>query len=117
MLLIAIVGFIFLIILIIFFVREIFPSKNNDTINNPSKNIDPLKPNEKVINAIRGIWNNDMFLNDFKNTLIELSIDEKSINNLYRNRIAMRDLQKFLYGQVLVLQAHFFPCPKVVFAR
>ncbi|MEY4859321.1 MAG: hypothetical protein RLZZ235_1488 [Pseudomonadota bacterium] len=29
----------------------------------------------------------------------------------------MRDLQKFLYGQVLVLQAHFFPCPKVVFAR
>lgn len=110
MLLIAIVGFIFLIILLIFFVREIFPSKNNNTINNPSKNIDPLKPNEKVINAIRGIWNNDMFLNDFKNTLIELSIDEKSINNL--TIFKFRNVESIEYKHWQLINSEDFIYPK-----
>ena len=87
--LITIIGFAFLIILIYFFISEINSSKKNTSQNNAHSNFDPLRPQNKVINAIRSIWSNEFFLSDFKNILVELSIDEKSINNLtvfkYRN--------------------------------
>ena len=110
--LIAIIGFTFLIILIFFFISEINSSKKNTTQNNTHTNCDPLRPQNKVINAIRGIWNNDMFLNDFKNTLIELSIDEKSINNL--TIFKFRNVESIEYKHWQLINSEDFIYPKII---
>jgi hypothetical protein len=110
--LIAIIGFTFLIILIFFFISEINSSKKNTTQNNTHTNCDPLRPQNKVINAIRSIWSNDFFLFDFKNILIELSIDEKSINNL--TVFKFRNTESIEYKHWQLINSEDFIYPKII---
>lgn len=110
--LIAIIGFAFLIILIFFFISEINSSKKNTSQNNTHNNSDPLRPQNKVINAIRGIWSNDFFLSDFKNILIELSIDEKSINNL--RVFKYRDVDSIEYKHWKLINSEDFIYPEII---
>jgi hypothetical protein len=110
--LIAIIGFTFLIILIFFFISEINSSKKNTTQNNTHTNCDPLRPQNKVINAIRSIWSNDFFLFDFKNILIELSIDEKSINNL--TVFKFRNTESIEYKHWQLINSEDFIYPEII---